>query len=72
MKPNDNHDSKRGCVDEHEEISGPYVIYTLRGDEQAVRDRVEKLFQDYHPAGYGTRVVVHPDRTLVIRSNSCD
>ena len=51
---------------------GGRVTYTLTGPEDAVKVRAQQIFDDYPPMGYGTRITVFPDRTVIVRAGSCD
>lgn len=48
------------------------VVHTLIGPEASVRLVAQRIFDDYPPEGYGTRAVVFPDRTVIVRARSCD
>lgn len=65
-------DSGAPALFESVEHRGGQVAYTLKGDDAKVRARVEAIFSEYPPTGYGTRVTVYQDRTIVSRAASCD
>lgn len=49
----------------------------LEGPQPWVDQRIAELMQEYHPCGYGTRVVSNSEkdgvkRAVVWRANSCD
>jgi hypothetical protein len=60
-----------------EEKSGWSVEYEITGSLPAVLDRVEALFNAYHPMGYGTQVKYlrmegNKYEARVFRAASCD
>lgn len=48
------------------------TTYTLTGHMDAVRCKVESLFREFNPFGYGSRVEYTPTGAVFTRSNSCD
>ena len=52
--------------------SGSQVVHTLVGPADAVRLVAQRIFDEFPPAGYGTRATIFPDRTVIVRARSCD
>ena len=67
--------TKSACV--KVERKGRTLEYTLQGDIDRVNQAIGELFERYHPAGYGTKIVRRGEANggvwvVISRSDSCD
>jgi hypothetical protein len=69
--------AERNTMNEEMKRAGFGWEHHLSGPREWVDKRVDELMAEYHPMGYGTRVVSNIEkdgmkRAVVWRANSCD